>query len=200
MNHTEYGFYALLWLSFAVVHSVLASTWAKQLLNPLFGRSYRLSYNLFSALHIGLILVGGRMWLGANAVNLDLGSEFEFFITTSRWVGVGIILAALTQYDLGYFGGLKQLRRDQDSAADDEPLHITGMHRYVRHPLYLGAYFFLWGGITDEFGLQTTLWGCLYLFVGTWFEERKLVTLYGRSYIEYQQKVPAILPLRGRAI
>ena len=200
MSYFETGIYALLWLGFGVVHSVLASTSAKRILNPLFGRSYRLSYNLFSALHIGLILIVGRDWLAANATSLNLGSQLEIIISASRWAGVGIILAALTQYDLGRFGGLTQLRLPGDSSADEESLHITGLHRYVRHPLYLGAYLFLWGGVVDEFGLQTALWGSLYLFIGTWFEERKLISLYGRSYIEYRHKVPAILPIRGRAI
>ena len=200
MSYFDTGIYALLWLIFGVVHSALASTSAKRILHPLFGRSYRLSYNLFSALHIGLILVAGQLWLGSNSTNFILAGNLDTLILASRWVGVGIILAALTQYDLGRFGGLTQLRQDRHSSDDEEPLHLTGMHRYVRHPLYLGGYLYLWGGAVDEFGLQTAIWGSLYLFIGTWFEERKLISLYGRHYVEYRQKVPAILPIRGRAI
>ena len=200
MSYVEYSIYALLWLSFGVVHSALASTPVKRILHPLFGRSYRLSYNLFSALHIGLILIAGRVWLGDTSASLNLASQLDTIIVVCRWAGVGIILAALTQYDLGRFGGLTQLRRGSESSGDEESLHITGLHRYVRHPLYLGAYLFLWGGAVDELGLQTALWGSLYLFIGTWFEERKLISLYGRHYVEYREKVPAILPIRGRAI
>lgn len=200
MSYFETSMYALLWLSFGIVHSVLASTPAKCFLNPLLGRGYRLGYNLFSALHIGLILFAGREWLGAASVNLNLATQLDTMILACRWLGVGIILAALTQYDLGRFGGLTQLRQGSDSSSDAESLHLTGMHRYVRHPLYLGAYLYLWGGAVDEFGLQTAMWGSLYLFIGTWFEERKLISLYGSRYVEYRKKVPAILPLRGRAI
>jgi len=200
MTYTEYGFYALLWLSFGVVHSLLASASAKRFLKPLFGRAYRLSYNIFSALHIGLILIGGQLLLAGNSESFNLVSGFDVLITASRWLGVGIILAALTQYDLGLFGGLKQLRHDTHLADDEEPLHMTGMHRYVRHPIYLGAYLYLWGGAADEFGLQTALWGSAYLFIGTWFEERKLIAQYGQSYITYRHKVPSIIPFRGRAI
>ena len=200
MSYFETSIYALLWLSFGVVHSALASTSAKSILHPLFGKYYRLSYNLFSALHIGFVLIAGREWLGDNSANLNLASQLDTIIIVCRWVGVGIILAALTQYDLGLFGGLTQLRRGSNVEDDEESLHVTGLHRYVRHPLYLGAYFYLWGGAVDEFGLQTALWGSLYLFVGTCFEERKLISLYGRHYVEYREKVPALLPLRGRAI
>lgn len=200
MSLFETATYALLWLSFGVAHSVLASNWAKQLLQPLFGRSYRFSYNLISTLHIGIILVGGQLWLGAGAATFGWAAEFHLIISASRWVGIGIMLAALTQYDLGSFGGLRQLRQGKGDPVDDEPLHISGMHRYVRHPIYLGAYLFFWGGIVDEFGLQTAIWGSLYLYIGTWFEERKLVSQYGLSYIEYRRKVPSIFPLKGRAI
>jgi protein-S-isoprenylcysteine O-methyltransferase Ste14 len=111
-----------------------------------------------------------------------------------------ILLLSLTQYDLGRFSGVTQLFGDNDSGSEEEPLHITGMHCYVRHPLYLGAYMYLLGGAVGEFGLQTAFWGCLYLCIGTWFEERSLVNQYGHAYIEYKQKVPAIIPFKGRAI
>ena len=200
MNYLEYSIYALLWLSFGVIHSVLASSSAKSLLHPFFGKSYRLCYNLFSALYIGLVLIAGHQWLGANSMSFEINNEFDFIITGCRWVGIGVVLAALTQYDLGRFGGLTQIQQGIDRQGDEEALHVTGMHRYVRHPLYLGVYLFFWGGIVDEFGLQTALWGSLYLLIGTWFEERRLIARYGRSYIEYREKVPSIFPIRGRAI
>jgi len=200
MTYNEYGLYALLWLSFGVVHSLLASASVKRTLDPLFGDSYRLSYNLFSALHIGFVILGGQLLLGQNSESFNLASEYDILTTASRWLGVAIILAALTQYDLGLFSGLSQLRKDSQLSEDDEPLHLSGMHRYVRHPIYLGAYLYLWAGAVDEFGLQTALWGSAYLFIGTWFEERKLIAQFGGSYVEYQKKVPAIFPFRGRAI
>jgi len=200
MSHIEYGLYAILWLSFGFVHSMLTSASIKRILNPLFGRAYRLSYNLFSTLHIGFVIIGGQLLLTENLTPFNLGSEFDVLITVCRWIGIAIILAALTQYDLGLFSGLTQLWRDSDSTDDDEPLHLSGMHRYVRHPIYLGAYLYLWGGVVDEFGLQTALWGSAYLLIGTWFEERKLIAQYGNSYVEYRDKVPAVLPFRGRAI
>ena len=200
MTSFEILIYALLWLSFGFVHSLLARSSTKRLLQPLFGRAYRLSYNLFSALHIGLVIIGGQLMLGENSVTFELGDGFTILATAFQVAGGVVIVLGLTQYDLGRFGGVTQLFRDDDLDGDKEPLHITGWHRYVRHPLYLGAYLYLLGGAVSEFGLQTALWGCLYLWIGTWFEERSLISLYGRAYIEYKEKVPAILPFRGRAI
>ena len=200
MTNLEIFIYALLWLSFGFVHSLFARASTKRLLQPLFGRAYRFSYNLFSTLHIGLVIIGGQLMLGENSVTFELGDGFTILATAFQVAGGVVIILGLTQYDLGRFGGVTQLFRDDDLDGDKEPLHITGWHRYVRHPLYLGAYLYLLGGAVSEFGLQTALWGCLYLWIGTWFEERSLISLYGRAYIEYKEKVPAILPFRGRAI
>ena len=200
MSNSEMFIYALLWISFGFVHSLLARASIKRLLQPLFGRAYRISYNLFSALYIGLVIIGGQVVLGGNSVKFEIGNELAFLAIAIQLSGVVIILFGLTQYDLGRFSGLTQLHYGDSLTADEEPLHITGMHRYVRHPLYLGAYLYLLGGAVSEFGLQTALWGCLYLWVGTWFEERSLVNQYGRAYLEYKEKVPAIFPFKGRAI
>jgi protein-S-isoprenylcysteine O-methyltransferase Ste14 len=200
MTHVEIFIYALLWMSFGFVHSLLARASAKRLLEPLFGYAYRISYNLFSALHIGLVIIGGEIVLGSNSVVFEIGNELVFVATAVQWSGVIVIIFSLTQYDLGRFSGITQVFCGSDLSADTEPLHTTGMHGYVRHPLYLGAYLYLLGGATSEFGMQTALWGCLYLLVGTWFEERGLIAQYGRAYEEYKQNVPAIIPFKGRAI
>jgi protein-S-isoprenylcysteine O-methyltransferase Ste14 len=200
VTNFEIFVYALLWLSFGFVHSLLARASTKRLLQPLFGRAYRFSYNLFSVLHIGLVIIGGQIVLGDNSLKFELGNAFTLLAAACQVAGVMVIVLGLRQYDLGRFSGTTQLFRDDDASTDEEPLHITGMHRYVRHPLYLGAYLYLLGGAVNEFGLQTALWGCLYLWIGTWFEERSLVNQYGRAYIEYKAKVPAIFPFRGRAI
>jgi len=200
MTSLEILIYALLWLSFGFIHSLLARASARRLLQPLFGRAYRISYNLFSTLHIGLVIIGGQIVLGENSTRFDLGSGLVFGAIACQVGGIVIILFSLTQYDLGRFSGVTQLFRDRDMSAGEEVLHITGMHRYVRHPLYLGAYLYLAGGIVSEFGLQTALWGCLYLLIGTWFEERSLVNQFGRAYVEYKEKVPGIFPFKGRAI
>ncbi len=200
MSSVEMIIYALLWLSFGLVHSLLARASSKRILQPLLGTAYRLGYNLFSTLHIGLVIVGGEIWLAENSSRFELGSGYTALALACQVAGMVIIVFALTQYDLGRFSGVSQLFRPGESSGNEEPLHTTGLHRYVRHPLYLGAYIYLLGGAVSEFGIQTALWGCLYLWIGTWFEERSLVRRYGQAYDEYREKVPAIFPFRGRAI
>jgi protein-S-isoprenylcysteine O-methyltransferase Ste14 len=76
-------------------------------------------------------------------------------------------------------------------------LQISGVHRYVRHPLYLGTFIFLWGLF-----LLIPLWSSLiavvliqaYTQTGIIFEEKKLVAEFGDQYRDYQQAVPKLIP------
>ncbi len=108
---------------------------------------------------------------------------------------------ALKDYDLGRFGGLWYLRRGVTPgsvAEPPEPLVVGGLHRYLRHPLYTAAFLLLWGLVDGPFALATATWASAYFLIGTWFEERKLVRLYGETYRDYRRRVPAYLPWKGR--
>jgi len=117
-------------------------------------------------------------------------------------LGLLVLLLALRDYDLGRFAGTAQVRscRRGTDEPEDEPLHTGGFHAYVRHPLYTGAYLLVWGNAQDPLGLATAVWASAYLAVGTWFEERRLLALYGDAYARYRAKVPALIPWRGKAI
>ena len=106
-----------------------------------------------------------------------------------------VLLAALAKYDLGRFSGITQLfTGERVSAVSNEPLQISGLNKRVRHPLYTGAFLLLWGGAINSFELWTAIWGSVYLVIGTVFEERKLVSIYGDDYRRYQQQVPRYFP------
>jgi protein-S-isoprenylcysteine O-methyltransferase Ste14 len=198
MTQVEILIYALLWLSFGLIHSLLARNFAKRVLQPFLGRTYRITYNLFSTLHIGIVIIGGQIMLGRNSTGFGMEDSLLTLAIASQLIGAAVIAGALTQYDLGRFSGLTQLSVESSVDDGEESLHVTGIHCLVRHPLYLGVYLFLLGGAVDEFGLQTAIWGSLYLLIGTWFEERNLIAQYGGTYLEYKSKVPAIFPFKGR--
>ncbi len=65
--------YALAWLSFGAVHSVLAGSALKKRLETLLKAYYRLSYNLLAVFHIGLVFWLGRAMLSAQPYALEPG-------------------------------------------------------------------------------------------------------------------------------
>ena len=201
MSIADHMVYGLLWLSFGIVHSLLAGESSKRRLRPWLGGAYRLAYNGFAALHLALIWLGGRALVGSDPADLGLPEAAQTVLTVLRWAGLLIIVAGLLQYDLGRFSGLTQLFSSARgrSESEHESLHVTGLHRYLRHPLYAGAYLYLWGGVGNEFQLATAVWASAYLAIGAHLEENRLVALYGASYQEYRERVPSLIPWRGRA-
>ena len=191
--------YALAWLSFGVVHSVLAGGAAKRRLDSLFGVYYRLAYNLWAALHIAAVWLLGGALIGdqANFAAPAAAEKAMLGIAVLGWV---VLVMALREYDLGRFSGLAQIRAHKAgiTLSEDEPLITGGLHRFVRHPLYLGVYLILWGGATGDFGLATAVWGSVYLVIGAGFEDRKLLVLYGDEFRDYKGRIPAVIPWRGR--
>lgn len=78
-----------------------------------------------------------------------------------------------------------------------EQLVISGIYRYVRHPLYTGlllllSALLLWS--PDLGNLIFVLLTLAYLPVGIWLEERKLVHQFGNDYLMYSKGTPALLP------
>jgi protein-S-isoprenylcysteine O-methyltransferase Ste14 len=193
--------YALAWLSFGIVHSLLATTAGREWLVRVFGAYHRVAYNVIAVVHFGAILVYGR-WLFVN--HLAFVRPIWLYIVLSAMVLGGVIIIAialLRDYDLGRFTGLAQVRAGRAGAtlAEDEPLRFDGLHRYVRHPLYTGGFLVLWGLAHDPMSVATAVWASLYLMIGTWFEERRLLRVYGDAYKQYRLKVPAFMPWGGRA-
>jgi len=193
--------YALAWLSFGALHSLLARQSVKDRLRPLLGPWYRLAYNGLSVAHIATVwAVGWFAFAGAGA--FDLPGWARGLLLAIEIAGWGLMAVALAGYDLGRLGGMNQIRHHRRGvpAPEDEPLRTDRLHRFVRHPIYSAGFLILWGRIGSEFELATAVWGSLYLVIGALFEERWLLTHYGAAYADYRRRVPAFVPWKGRAI
>lgn len=191
--------YALAWLGFGCGHSLLAGTWSKQRLRPFLGAFYRVAYNAFATVHLVLIWSFGH-WIFDDQIPFDFPIKLQRSLFVLYIFGWLIMLLGLRGYDLGRLVGIRQVR-DQLSGiegTEDEPLRLDGLHRYVRHPLYSGAFLILWGRATTELELATAIWASMYLVIGSWFEERRLLRLYGAEYERYRSRVPAFVPWKGR--
>ncbi len=194
--------YALAWLSFGLLHSLLARQSVKRRLGRSLGGGYRLAYNGVALVHI--LAVGGVGQLlegGPAAVEPFARPEWLAWLqSVLSLTGLALLLLALRAYDLGRFGGLTQYRRKgilPQAEAAEEPLVISGFHRWVRHPIYFGALLFVWGLARDDLSTATALWASLYLVIGSRFEERDLVRRFGQAYEDYRAQVPALIPWRG---
>ena len=187
---------------YAAVHSWLASQgmkdWTCQTFGPTTDRWYRLAYNLVGGVTFIPLLVM-LVWL-PDRVLYTLSPPWLWLALLGQLVAVAGIAYGLWLTGIWHFLGLCQLL---DMPEDERwncrpPLVVLGLYRWVRHPLYFWGLVFIW--LTPQMTVnRLTLFVVLsiYLYVGTFFEERRLVREYGDGYREYQRQVPRLIPWRG---
>lgn len=66
--------------------------------------------------------------------------------------------------------------------------------------MYLATILIMWSLDSTWADLLTHIILTLYIFVGIYFEEKKLIAQYGQSYLEYKRSVPMLLPKLGTRI
>lgn len=187
--------YAVFWLIFAVSHSMLARQSVQVKFERFLGGYYRLTYNLVAVLKLSVVFHVGRVWLNDTNFVLFDNNVLYFTALAIKYLGIVVLAFAIMMYDIGRFVGVTQaMNGERLSSSSNEPLQRRFLNKWVRHPLYTGAFLILWGGAISSFDLWTAIWGTLYLLIGTSFEERKLIRIYGDQYRSYQQEVPRYFP------
>ena len=191
MTPIEHISYAAGWLAFALLHSLTAGAQPGRGLARIFGNAHRLAYNALAVVEIAAVLAWGAA-VGHHARTFAMAAT----LAPLRWAmlvaGAVLLVAGMRSYRLGPFVGWAQLRGD--AGAENQPLVIDGLHKRMRHPLYTAALLLLWGRVTNELGLATAMWGSLYLWIGSLFEERRLIAQYGSDYRLYRDRTPRFWP------
>jgi len=184
----------VLWISFCVLHSVLANSHIKRSIAgkaPKFYKNYRFFYTLFAFTTLGIVLF----------YQLQLVSPLLFTpamtISLIGWAvmlsGSAIMLVCIKKYFLS-LSGLKSLVAEELVANE---LRIDGIHKYVRHPLYLGTFVFIWGLLLVYPYLSLLIANSIittYTLIAIRFEEEKLIEEFGADYLKYKKQVPMIIP------
>lgn len=182
------------WILFGVLHSLLASKPAKEWARLRMAHHhhlYRLLYNLLALLTFGLVLYAHR------------AAPADYLWTTPGWLSylgaavifMGLVIVGLAawQYDLREFTGLDVFRRGHSSSS----LIRSGVLRYVRHPLYSGTILVSIGWFLSAPTISNGLlvvFTTLYIRIGIYFEEKKLIDTHGEAYLHYQKQVPMLWP------
>jgi protein-S-isoprenylcysteine O-methyltransferase Ste14 len=180
---------------FAVQHSVMARPWFKERWTQFVPWSIeRSTYVLLSSLALILLFwqwrpIGIEIWSVENPIGqIALWAAFAL-----GWGTVLVSTFLINHFDLF---GLRQvtlplLGRPYTPVSFRTPW----LYRQVRHPLYVGWLLAFWATPTMTlahllFAIATTA----YILLAIQFEERDLITEHGKSYEDYRQKVPMLIP------
>jgi len=184
---------ALLWIVYCALHSLLATETLKQRLQKTLKHNYkyyRLFYTVFAFLFL-VVLLYYQIHVPAIELYSSKGIVFATGIVLG-FLGLVLMLVCIKKYFIGLSGLLSLV---QENASQD--LIITGVHKYVRHPLYLGTFAFIWGLFLVFPYLSLLITDAIitiYTLIGIKLEEDKLINEFGESYKLYQKRVPMIIP------
>lgn len=188
----------MFWLILSIViwgiaHSVTASLGFKDSLRRIFGagfmKFYRLLYNVFSVVSFAPILYMSAVLPTQSLYRVP--APWNYLMLAGQGLSALLLLVAVLQTDTLSFVGLRQLVEEEQQGR----LVTKGFYRYMRHPLYTFGLLFLWlspGVSINSFVLYVSL--TIYILVGAYFEEKKLLREFGQEYADYKSVTPMIIP------
>lgn len=186
-----------LFLTFGLLHSILASAHALKLFSPHTRRAF---YVGFSGLSLFSVMA---LWQNTGIIVWQLPLSWNILTALSLvlyWPPLFATQVLMGRtFDLQEFLGFRQINGED---LRTEPLRTDGIYGWVRHPMYAATIFAF--VVTPFMSLDRLLLSgvmIFYLIVAIPFEERKLVRAFGESYLTYRKKVPAFIPLtrKGKA-
>jgi protein-S-isoprenylcysteine O-methyltransferase Ste14 len=182
-------------LIYGIVHSLLASNQIKNLARRWFGmyaeRGYRLAYNIFAI--ISLLPVLALPALLPDKTFYVIPTPWFYLTFLGQLLAVGLLLVGLLQTGVWSFLGFRQLIVGDEQV--ESRLEVRGLYRYVRHPLYTAGLLFIWLTPLMTSNVLALFFGLtIYIIIGAYLEERRLVQEYGPAYDEYKKSTPMLVP------
>lgn len=186
----------LILVLFGLHHTITARSGFKNWLTQYIPASVeRSTYVLISGLFMYAICIfwqplTGMVWSTDNAAVIVALQILHVF----GWL---VLVAATFEIDHFHLMGLRQSLTMH--TAESGQLKENFLYRIVRHPIQTGVLLGIWS-TANMSATQFMLSLCLtiYMFIGLYFEEKSLVDHFGDSYLDYKNRVPAIIPFWPR--
>ncbi len=191
----------LLYAAFGAVHTVLAGLGLKKKVAkkyPAVMPYYRLLYNLFALVTFYYVY---ELSPHIDIKLYDLQFPYDFIILFFQVQMLLGILWTLRYFDAKEFFGFSQISRKLDgnynlsSYDEDTKLVIKGPYLWCRHPLYL--FFILFLAFRPYMFLDYLIsLVCItaYFYIGSIYEEKRMIEKFGDHYREYMKHIPRLIP------
>ena len=187
---------AIVWGAYLALHSVMISITVTEYLKRMTGDRYRF-YRLFFNMVAVLTLVPVVIFSGAVKGEIFFAWEGLLPLKWAVFAG-GILLfwAGSRHYSFSRFLGLRQIREGARHGLMNGSGRIdsTGILGIIRHPYYSGTILLFWSHDLDHTQLAVNIVVTVYVIIGTFLEERKLIIEFGDGYREYRERVSMFVP------
>lgn len=179
-------------IAFALLHSLLAGTWAKRRARQAFGpggmRWYRLFFTIIAAATLLPLLY--LFYLFPGQVLYSVPAPW-------RWGMVAVQAAAAfaPAKTLLEAGPLRFLGIRPGSGEGNGQLIVRGIYCRTRNPLFLFALIFIWlTPVMTANLLVLYIIATVYFYLGSIHEERMMAEEFGAAYLDYRDRVPRFIP------
>lgn len=189
------------WIGWCFVHSYLIAPAVTKVLQEKLGTRYywfRLIYNIVAV--VSLVIIWRYQPIVNDTILFSWAGQLRFVQIPVFLLSIGLFFSGARNYDMLQFLGIRQLveKRTTKVISSSGKFVASGIHRYTRHPWYLGGILIIWTGLVEltvsRLIMNSVL--TLYFVVGACLEERKLVAEFGNEYRKYQEQVSMLLPLK----
>lgn len=189
----SYIILVLAWLAFGLLHSILAYQPLKNRLEKCLKAKYKyylLSYSILATISLALVvwyhISITKYWLWQPPLVQQIIAGILVLVSSA------LMLLCIKKY-FANLSGINALTGKQAKLQ----LQTQGIHAVVRHPLYTVTIVFVWCLFLWQ-PLASNGVSCvcitLYTRIGIYFEEKKLIRLFGKQYQLYRVSVPMLVP------
>ena len=194
-------FILILFFLFGFTHTYLGTLNFKRKVKEKIGNYvafYRIAYNIFALGSFYLIYIISPK---PDIIIYDLNYPWDIVIFVLQALSIiGFFWAGLPT-DLLEFLGISQIRRwlkgnyKVEELDETSVLKTDGPYKLCRHPIYLFSILFL--GFRPTMSLfYFVFFVCIimYFYIGSYYEEKKLLEKFGGEYLTYMMNTPRFFP------
>lgn len=191
----KYCILVLGWIVFCLLHSILAAERSKIFFKSKMGdnfKFYRLIYSVIAIITLGSVLA---FQFSIPVQYFVLAPFLQHFVALPCTIFAGVVMAVCIRK---YFFRLSGVAVFYQRPA--KPILETGgVHKFVRHPLYISTLILIWS-LLLLFPSLSNLLACvmitIYVRIGIYTEERMLVQIFGKEYEDYRKRTPMLIPYK----
>ena len=187
------------WSGYCLLHSVLISLPVTNYIEsklPRLHRYYRLIYNIQSIVLLAFLVLYTRKFHDTPFFTWE--GYLQIIQIVILLTGIMLLYSGSRNYSFSSFIGLSQIKSGNKNnlIKQEDEITIKGIHKYIRHPFYTAVIFIIWARNLDYTVLAVNLVLSIYVIIGTYLEERKLILILGNSYRNYRKSVSMFFPVK----
>lgn len=202
---------ATIWFAiFSLFHSVTAHEVFKAQVAKVFGdffveHYWRLIYCIISYILLYYCFVPDLLQYETYQMIFNYPEWLWNIMAIVKLSGLVIAYWAYVQFDYFEFWGFRQAIKGLRHWRSGEPwkpmrlagvqrLEVRGIYHFCRHPMLIGGWLFLLGTIPVVTAFVYVVLYTVYMFIGAYYEEKRLISHFGDQYEQYRKDVGAFFP------